>query len=204
MINKRVDSAAAAVADIHDGATVMIGGFGEAGSPIELIHALIDHGAKNLTVVSNNTGSGRVGLAALIEQGLVRKLICSFPRSVDPKVFTDLYLAGGIEPGHIGNDQLRSGLFGQRRQIDEQVACLVMPGQPARQHPGIGGVTRGRDKPSLGIGQRPGSPVRKDRQMRMAAACQDNAPCHSWTGLSGWVRACRANPPHLATLPMII
>ncbi|MDZ7615184.1 MAG: CoA-transferase [Flavobacteriaceae bacterium] len=67
MINKIMGSAHEAVADIHDGATVMISGFGEAGSPIELIHALIDLGAKNLTVVSNNTGSGNVGLAALIE-----------------------------------------------------------------------------------------------------------------------------------------
>ena len=66
MINKKVNSVAEAVSDIFDGATVMIGGFGEAGSPIELIHALIDHGAKDLTVVSNNTGSGQVGLAALI------------------------------------------------------------------------------------------------------------------------------------------
>ena len=62
MIDKRLDSAAAAVADIPDGATIMIGGFGEAGSPIELIHALIDAGPRDLTVVSNNTGSGRVGL----------------------------------------------------------------------------------------------------------------------------------------------
>jgi 3-oxoadipate CoA-transferase alpha subunit len=97
MINKRVDSAAAAVADIHDGATVMIGGFGEAGSPIELIHALIDHGAKNLTVVSNNTGSGRVGLAALIANGQVRKMICSFPRTANSMVFPELYRAGKIE-----------------------------------------------------------------------------------------------------------
>ncbi|MBT5419250.1 MAG: 3-oxoadipate CoA-transferase, partial [Candidatus Cloacimonetes bacterium] len=76
MINKIVTSAAEAVADIFDGAVVLIGGFGEAGSPIELIHALIDHGAKNLTVVSNNTGSGHVGLAALIENKQVKKMIC--------------------------------------------------------------------------------------------------------------------------------
>ena len=72
MINKVWESAAGAVADVSDGATVMIGGFGEAGSPIELIHALIDHGARNLTIISNNTGSGRVGLAALIANGQVR------------------------------------------------------------------------------------------------------------------------------------
>ena len=75
MIDKVMDSAAAAVADIPDGATVMIGGFGEAGSPIELIHALIDQGAKDLTVVNNNTGSGEVGLAALIKNERVSKMI---------------------------------------------------------------------------------------------------------------------------------
>ena len=78
MINKIVNSRAEAVQDIYDGATIMIGGFGEAGSPVELIHALIDHGAKNLTVVSNNTGSGYVGLAALIANKQVKKMICCF------------------------------------------------------------------------------------------------------------------------------
>ncbi|MDP7592130.1 MAG: 3-oxoacid CoA-transferase subunit A [Litorilituus sp.] len=97
MIDKRVTSCAAAVAKIKDGDTVMIGGFGEAGSPIELIHALIDHGAKNLTVVNNNTGSGRVGLAALIENGQVAKMICSYPRTANSTVFPELYHAGKIE-----------------------------------------------------------------------------------------------------------
>lgn len=97
MINKIVSSAAEAVKDIFDGATVMIGGFGEAGSPIELIHALIDHGAKNLTVVSNNTGNGHVGLAALIENRQVRKMICSFPRTAQSVVFPELYKKGEIE-----------------------------------------------------------------------------------------------------------
>lgn len=97
MINKRCVSPAVAVADIHDGATVMIGGFGEAGSPIELIHALIDRGAKDLTVISNNTGSGRVGLAALIANGQVAKMICSYPRSTNSMVFPELYRAGKIE-----------------------------------------------------------------------------------------------------------
>ncbi|MBT6007107.1 MAG: 3-oxoadipate CoA-transferase, partial [Prolixibacteraceae bacterium] len=78
MINKIYKSAKEAVADIFDGATVMISGFGEAGSPIELIHALVDQGAKNLTIVSNNAGSGHVGLAALIENKQVRKIFCSF------------------------------------------------------------------------------------------------------------------------------
>ena len=97
MINKIVESAAVAVKDIFDGAVIMIGGFGEAGSPIELIHALIDHGASDLTVVSNNTGSGHVGLAALIENRQVRKMICSFPRTLNSKVFPKLYQSGEIE-----------------------------------------------------------------------------------------------------------
>lgn len=101
-MDKTVAGLSHAVAGIADGMTVMIGGFGGAGSPIELIHALIDRyrstGApKNLTVVNNNAGNGHVGLAALIEAGMVRKLICSFPRSADPVVFTDLYRAGKIE-----------------------------------------------------------------------------------------------------------
>jgi len=97
MIDKRAVSAASAVSDIFDGATVMIGGFGEAGSPIELIHALIDRGVRNLTVVSNNTGSGHVGLAALIENGRVAKMICSFPRTANSTVFPKLYREGKIE-----------------------------------------------------------------------------------------------------------
>ncbi len=101
-MDKTLPNLAAAVADIPDGATVMIGGFGGSGAPIELIHALIDrHVAtghpRELTVVNNNAGNGHVGLAALIEQGMVRKLICSFPRSADPVVFTEMYLAGKIE-----------------------------------------------------------------------------------------------------------
>ena len=100
-MDKRIATLAEAVAGIEDGAVVMIGGFGGSGAPIELIHALIDRfiatgSPKNLTVVNNNAGNGHVGLAALIEQGMVAKLICSFPRSADPKVFTELYLAGKI------------------------------------------------------------------------------------------------------------
>lgn len=97
MINKQVNSVSEAVSDIFDGATVMIGSFGEAGSPIELIHALIDQGAKNLTVVNNNTGAGHVGLAALIECGQVAKMLCSFPRTANSTVFPDLYKNGDIE-----------------------------------------------------------------------------------------------------------
>jgi 3-oxoadipate CoA-transferase alpha subunit len=97
MIDKVVQTTVEAVADIFDGATVMISGFGEAGSPVELIHALIDQGARNLTVVSNNAGSGHVGLAALIENRQVRKIICSFPRTSISVVFPELYRKGEIE-----------------------------------------------------------------------------------------------------------
>lgn len=97
MINKEYATAADAIADIPDGATVMIGGFGASGSPVELIHALIDQGAKNLTVINNNTGNGEVGLAALIGNNQVRKMICSFPRSSQSRVFPELYKAGKIE-----------------------------------------------------------------------------------------------------------
>ncbi len=97
MILKKHTTPQEAVECIHDGATVMIGGFGEAGSPIELIHALIDHGATDLTVVNNNTGSGHIGLAALIENGCVRKMICSFPRTANSTVFADLYRQNDIE-----------------------------------------------------------------------------------------------------------
>lgn len=97
MINKVVADVAAAVADIHDGATVMMGGFGRAGQPVELIDALIEHGASDLTVVNNNAGNGDVGLAALIGAGRVRKIICSFPRQVDSYIFDALYRDGKIE-----------------------------------------------------------------------------------------------------------
>src|SRR6059058_174802 len=97
MIDKTVGTAAAAVADIGDGATVMIGGFGTAGMPSELIDALIGEGARDLTIVSNNAGNGEVGLAALLKKKRVRKIICSFPRQTDSYVFDSLYHAGEIE-----------------------------------------------------------------------------------------------------------
>lgn len=97
MIDKRVASVHEAVADVFDGAAIMVGGFGEAGSPIELIHALIDQGASGLTIISNNTGSGEVGLAALLKAGRVRKVVCSFPRTANSTVFPELYRAGRCE-----------------------------------------------------------------------------------------------------------
>ena len=97
MINKQVASVANAVADTPDGATVMIGGFGGAGQPNELIDALIAQGAKNLVIVNNNAGNGETGLAALLKAGRVRKIICSFPRQADSQVFDGLYRSGKVE-----------------------------------------------------------------------------------------------------------
>jgi 3-oxoadipate CoA-transferase alpha subunit len=91
------DAADRAVADIPDGATVLIGGFGPAGQPLELIDALSRHGAQDLTVVNNNAGNGDYGLAALLKTGHVSKMICSFPRQSDSWVFDDLYRSGRIE-----------------------------------------------------------------------------------------------------------
>jgi 3-oxoadipate CoA-transferase alpha subunit len=97
MIDKTVAGLATAVADIGDGATVMIGGFGTAGMPSELIDALIDQGARELTIVNNNAGNGETGVAALLKAKRVRKIICSFPRQVDSYVFDALYRSGEIE-----------------------------------------------------------------------------------------------------------
>jgi 3-oxoadipate CoA-transferase alpha subunit len=97
MINKVVQSIAEALSGVKDGATVLIGGFGAVGQPDALIEGLIEQGAKDLTIALNNAGSGRVGVARLMEVGHVRKIICSFPRSSDPVVFETLYREGKIE-----------------------------------------------------------------------------------------------------------
>ena len=97
MIDKIVRDMAAAMEGVRDGSTVLIGGFGAAGQPDDLIDGLIEQGAKDLTVVANNAGSGRTGLARLMELGRVRKIICSFPRSAGSVVFEDLYKAGKLE-----------------------------------------------------------------------------------------------------------
>jgi len=97
MIDKFIDTPEAAVADVHDGAIVLISGFGGAGMPTELIHALIDQGARELTVVSNNAGNRETGLAALVKAGRVRKVICSFPKASHSWVFDELYRQGRIE-----------------------------------------------------------------------------------------------------------
>lgn len=112
-IHKRVPALADAVGGIRDGAVVVISGFGEAGNPTELVHALVDQGAKDLTVVNNNAGTGHLGLARLLDAGRVRKVICSFPRSAKSFVFQDLYKAGKIElevvPQGTMAERLRAG-----------------------------------------------------------------------------------------------
>ncbi len=97
MIDKTVADVASAVAGIEDGSTVMIGGFGRAGQPVELIDALIANGASDLTIVNNNAGNGDTGLAALLATGRVRRIVCSFPRQSDSWVFDELYRSGRIE-----------------------------------------------------------------------------------------------------------
>ncbi len=97
MIDKTVPSPADALAGTPDGATVMIGGFGGAGQPNELIDALIEQGARDLVIVNNNAGNGETGLAALLKTGRVRKIICSFPRQADSQVFDGLFRAGKLE-----------------------------------------------------------------------------------------------------------
>ncbi|RYD49274.1 MAG: 3-oxoacid CoA-transferase subunit A [Sphingomonadales bacterium] len=97
MIDKAVASSAKAVADIADGAAVMIGGFGTAGMPVELIDALIARGAGDLTIINNNAGNGETGLAALIRAGQVRKIVCSFPRQSDSHYFDAAFRSGAVE-----------------------------------------------------------------------------------------------------------
>ena len=97
MVNKIVPGLREALAGIHDGASIMIGGFGNAGMPRELIDALIDQGARDLTIVNNNAGNGDTGLAALLAARRVKKIICSFPRQTDSYVFDGLYRSGELE-----------------------------------------------------------------------------------------------------------
>ena len=97
MINKITRSVADALADVKDGSTILIGGFGTAGIPNELIDGLIEQGAKGLTIVNNNAGNAETGLAALLKAGQVRKIICSFPRQADSHIFDDLFRSGKLE-----------------------------------------------------------------------------------------------------------
>ncbi len=97
VIDKTFLSVAAALSDIHDGATIMISGFGGAGMPVALVDGLIAQGARDLTIVANNAGNGETGIAALLKAGRVQKVVCSFPRQVDSYVFDALYRAGKVE-----------------------------------------------------------------------------------------------------------
>lgn len=141
MIDKRCADAAAAVHDVRDGATVMIGGFGEAGSPVELIEALIEQGAGELTVVSNNAGSGTIGLAALIGAGRVSKVVCSYPRSADSEIFAELY-----QSGRIGLELVPQGTLAERIRAagagipafytPTAVGTILAQGKPVRRFGG--------------------------------------------------------------------
>ena len=142
MIDKRFADPSAAVRDIGDGATIMVGGFGEAGSPVELIDALIDQGAGNLTVISNNAGSGTVGLAALIKAGRVAKMICSYPRSADSEVFAELYRAG-----RIGLELVPQGTLAERIRA-------AGAGIPAFYTPTAAGTNLAQGKPHRRFGDR--------------------------------------------------
>jgi 3-oxoadipate CoA-transferase alpha subunit len=113
MIDKLVQSMADAMAGIRDGSVMLVGGFGSIGQPNALIDGLIEHGVKDLTVVSNNAGVGRTGLARLLELGRVRKIICTFPRSANSVVFEEIYRAGKIEleivPQGTLSERMRAG-----------------------------------------------------------------------------------------------
>ena len=124
-MDKTVADLAAAVAGIEDGMVLMIGGFGGAGAPIELIHALIDRfratgSPGNLTIVNNNAGNGRIGIAAMIDAGMVAKMICSFPRSADPRAFTEKYLAG-----EIGLEVVPQGTLAERIRAGGAAAAVA-------------------------------------------------------------------------------
>ena len=145
-MNKVVPDIREAVADIADGMAVMIGGFGGAGAPIELIHALVDRykatgSPGNLTVINNNAVNGDVGIAAMIYAGMVAKMVCSFPRSSDPKAFTDKYLAGeiGLElvPQGTLAERIRAGGAGiPAFYTPTSFGTLVAEGKPVAEFEG--------------------------------------------------------------------
>ncbi|MBU0726363.1 MAG: 3-oxoacid CoA-transferase subunit A [Alphaproteobacteria bacterium] len=149
MIDKRIPTLEEAVAGIEDGSTILAAGFGAAGVPTQLIHALLDQGARDLTVVSNNAGSGRDGLAALIAAGRVKRIVCSYPRTSGSVVFEEFYARGEIElelvPQGTMSERMRcaaAGLGGfyspvsvgtklaegkEVREIDGRIYVLEMP-----------------------------------------------------------------------------
>jgi 3-oxoadipate CoA-transferase alpha subunit len=139
-MDKTTRDLATAVRGIETGMTLMVGGFGGSGAPIELLHALIDRfratgGPSRLTIVNNNAGNGRIGLAAMIDAGMVAKMICSFPRSSDPRAFTEKYLAG-----QIGLELVPQGTLAERIRAGGA-------GIPAFYTPASYGTEVGKDKP---------------------------------------------------------
>jgi len=164
MIDKRVKDLAAAVAGIKDGATVLCAGFGAVGEPVELTEALADLGVKNLTIVANNAGTGDNGIARLIREGRVRKVICSYPRTTDPHVFEAAYKAGRIElelvPQGTLSERMRAASAGiggfytptaagtklaaGKETANKCLACHTLEnGQPAKIGPNLYGVVGG-------------------------------------------------------------
>ena len=113
MIDKVVATTQAALAGVNDGAVVLVGGFGEAGTPNALLHALLEQGASGLTIVTNNAGVGETGLAALLRSGRVRKIVCSFPRSAGSVAFEEIYARGELElelvPQGTLSERIRAG-----------------------------------------------------------------------------------------------
>jgi 3-oxoadipate CoA-transferase alpha subunit len=139
-MDKTVPDLATAVAGIESGMSLMVGGFGGSGAPIELIHALIDRfkatgSPGNLTVINNNAGNGRIGIAAMIDAGMVAKMVCSFPRSADPRAFTEKYLAG-----QIGLELVPQGTLAERIRAGGA-------GIPAFYTPASYGTDVAKDKP---------------------------------------------------------
>lgn len=145
-MDKTVSDLATAVAGIDDGMSLMVGGFGGSGAPIELIHALIDRfkatgSPSRLTVINNNAGNGRIGIAAMIDAGMVAKMICSFPRSADPRAFTEKYLAGeiGLElvPQGTLAERIRAGGAGiPAFYTPSSVGTLLAEGKPVAEFEG--------------------------------------------------------------------
>lgn len=137
MIDKTLTTCAEAVADIGDGATVMIGGFGTAGMPDELIDALIAHGAKELTIVNNNAGNGDSGLAALIANKRVKRIVCSFPRQSDSWHFDAAYKAGEIELELVPQGNLAARIHAAGNGLGRSSPRLAMaPNWPKARKPG--------------------------------------------------------------------
>ncbi len=138
LINKITPDLGDAVAGIHDGATILVSGFGEAGMPTELLAGVADTGARDLTIVSNNAGVGRTGIAALMELGRVRRIVCSFPRSVGSVVFEKCYAAGGLElevvPQGTLSERIRAGGAGIGAfYVKTGVGTLLAAGKETRE-----------------------------------------------------------------------